>query len=144
MYKRQLPWIVGETGLSAHPANVNSVDTFYDKGHSAGTLQNQTTFLHETLNAARDYGAAGYSWWEYSDQTPTTGNGLYAGGSVSYTHLDVYKRQGVGYSWWVQTDWSVGNPDSGEYYNRQNGGPFYGLAYSNEGNICLLYTSRCV
>lgn len=62
-----LPWMIGETGMTAFKYNVNSVDTTYDKSPYPGTLQDQKTFLHETLNAARDCGATGYCWWEYSD-----------------------------------------------------------------------------
>jgi len=82
---------VGETGVSAHPSNSNSVDTFYDNGHSAGTLQDQTTFLHETLNAARDYGGAGYSWWEYSDQNVHN----YAGGGGGPFWGLIYANEGM-------------------------------------------------
>jgi hypothetical protein len=62
-----LPWMIGETGMSAHLLNPNTLDTINDNGPYAGTLQDQKTFLHETLNAARDCGATGYCWWEYSD-----------------------------------------------------------------------------
>lgn len=62
-----LPWMIGETGMSAHLLNPNTLDTINDNGPYAGTLQDQKTFLHETLNTARDCGATGYCWWEYSD-----------------------------------------------------------------------------
>lgn len=62
-----LPWMIGESGMSAHLLNPNTLDTINDNGPYAGTLQDQKTFLHETLNTARDCGATGYCWWEYSD-----------------------------------------------------------------------------
>lgn len=62
-----LPWIIGETGMTAHLLNSNTLDTTYDRSPYPGTLQDQKTFLHETLNAARDFGATGYSWWDYCD-----------------------------------------------------------------------------
>ncbi|MES2131829.1 MAG: T9SS type A sorting domain-containing protein [Bacteroidota bacterium] len=75
----KLPWIVGETGLTAHPMNTTSFSSYYDQNESGGTIQEQVDFLHETLNAARDFGATGYSWWEFSDDSPNNYSGGNAG-----------------------------------------------------------------
>ena len=75
----KLPWIVGETGLTAHPMNTTSFSSYYDQNECGGTIQEQVDFLRETLNAARDFGATGYSWWEYSDDSPNNYTGGNAG-----------------------------------------------------------------
>ena len=63
-------------------------------------------------------------------------------GTVSYTHLDVYKRQGLGGK--LKTDFLSGiwNDNEIEWQTFFN---FDQRIFLNEINIaCLLYTSRCV
>ncbi|MEQ9062721.1 MAG: T9SS type A sorting domain-containing protein [Vicingaceae bacterium] len=57
------PWIIGETGFRASlcPAPNPSLMPQY------GSLQEQADFAEMSLNNTRDCAAAGYSWWEYSD-----------------------------------------------------------------------------
>ena len=64
--------------------------------------------------------------------------------TVSYTHLDVYKRQG-------QHAWTLGYEESAAIMRRalDEGITFFDTAmgYQNgtsEEYVCLLYTSRCV
>lgn len=52
----QRPWMVGETGL---PADNDSVPYW-----------EQVQFMKNTYLIARQYGAAGYGWWEYRDCPP--------------------------------------------------------------------------
>ena len=56
--------------------------------------------------------------------------------SVSYTHLDVYKRQGAG---WVQ----VPRPDATRR-NASCGKRLFAYGITKHQRRCLLYTSRCV
>ncbi|WP_459447886.1 hypothetical protein [Erwinia amylovora] len=56
--------------------------------------------------------------------------------AVSYTHLDVYKRQGD------HRAHPCARPD-GQPVAVQNGSPAV-LSNPDEGSSCLLYTSRCV
>jgi hypothetical protein len=53
------PWIIGETGFSAHP----DPEVYFDWG----TPQDQKDFAHFSLRSVRDAGGVGYSWWSYSD-----------------------------------------------------------------------------
>ena len=76
------------------------------------------------------------SIWDILDEQARIANSIIA--AVSYTHLDVYKRQGL------EDYWSYHSQDVG----------VKGAAYINDytGNLvitedlfsCLLYTSRCV
>ena len=56
--------------------------------------------------------------------------------SVSYTHLDVYKRQVLG-------DVVLG-PGSSVWYGAVLRGDDGTLTLGENTNVCLLYTSRCV
>ncbi len=104
-----LPWMVGETGMSAHPYNIShplntafttNSNGLWDDGPSRGTIAEQKSYLNISLNACRDYGAVGYSWWQFTDE--------HAGINYINTH-------------------DPSNPN-------HLCGPFWGLAYSNEGN----------
>ena len=54
--------------------------------------------------------------------------------AVSYTHLDVYKRQGLGQD----------NVNHGLGISQAETAPGFKLSFVNGHNTCLLYTSRCV
>ena len=56
--------------------------------------------------------------------------------AVSYTHLDVYKRQAYNKSTLEQLNVVELNPTFEDY--------FKDLIAKNPSNVCLLYTSRCV
>ena len=56
-------------------------------------------------------------------------------GSVSYTHLDVYKRQGLDYVWGISACVGDGIVDSGFVYH-----VFTHVVYAYV-HYCLLYTS---
>jgi hypothetical protein len=91
-----IPWVVGETGLAAHPKNItHPINTTgnWTPWHISGTLTDQADYLAGTLFASRDFGGSGYSWWTFMDEHAGT------------------------------------TP-----YNTPSTGPFWGLAYSNEGN----------
>ena len=70
-----------------------------------------------------------------ADEAALTGHGL---GAVSYTHLDVYKRQGGHFR--RRKGRAVGQGDAcgkaGLHLFRQRG--------VDDDGVCLLYTSRCV
>ena len=61
------------------------------------------------------------------------------GGSVSYTHLDVYKRQGV-----YTTNKVCGAPIKVDRAHLKDGYAQAIIVNSGNANTCLLYTSRCV
>ena len=56
---------------------------------------------------------------------------------VSYTHLDVYKRQLISLCRGVMGLWGVGDFQAASFADLWRNG--FGMPYA-----CLLYTSRCV
>jgi len=74
-----IPWMVGETSVSAHTAQAIPIDHDLDSNPTAVTLTLQADYLNETLNACRDYGGAGYSWWSYMDKGPNASVKEYLG-----------------------------------------------------------------
>ena len=60
-------------------------------------------------------------------------------GSVSYTHLDVYKRQGIHTQNAITGDYSLPCPSALYFENGKLIGPINCILTG-----CLLYTSRCV
>ena len=86
-------------------------------------------------------------WFAEKDYAKTLGNDLEIRKSVSYTHLDVYKRQG--------RPCARGHVDGRGVYSRQCGTMrckgcnwrAVGIGFDRGGcheQPCLLYTSRCV
>ena len=82
----------------------------------------------------------------------TEGGGRAAGKPVSYTHLDVYKRQdvkgdvvNVGLKVTVK-DLDTGEKETFAIVGATESDPFNGKIStdSSVGKTCLLYTSRCV
>ncbi|HET6226110.1 MAG TPA: T9SS type A sorting domain-containing protein [Bacteroidia bacterium] len=71
-----IPWIIGETGMmarrndSSYPLNVTGLST--DMIKQLLTKDEQALYLKLTLEACRDYGGSGYSWWVMSE---ADGNG---------------------------------------------------------------------
>jgi hypothetical protein len=99
-----IPWMVGETTFEAHPNNVThpiNVGGRWNRTTFGGTLQDQANYLAATLDACRDYGGVGYSWWSFMDE-------------------HVSKNFSTPYS--IPSD-----------------GPFFGLAYANEGNTTTIW-----
>ena len=68
--------------------------------------------------------------------------------SVSYTHLDVYKRQlisfGMGEHQTVEIARRLASGEPVESITDVNGRQGIGYSVENLLSICLLYTSRCV
>ena len=65
---------------------------------------------------------------------------------VSYTHLDVYKRQAERYDWLVKefSDWAFTFTTSFLYYMDYDSLDEQTKNLYRQGMSCLLYTSRCV
>ena len=70
--------------------------------------------------------------WGVTPDIITCGKGISSGYSVSYTHLDVYKRQG---SW--DAVWA-------ERFTAEQNERFEQIVAAAKEGACLLYTSRCV
>ena len=70
--------------------------------------------------------------------------------AVSYTHLDVYKRQPFNLSGWGadklvdDVRWQYGTPPAGNANFAWLQHMIWHLAPNGRIGICLLYTSRCV
>lgn len=114
-----LPWIVGETGMSAHPYNIShpiNNGCLRDVGN-AGTLSDQATYLAETIKACKDYGGAGYAWWAFMDE--------HVGGSLPPTQSNAYNGCDI----------------SSTAFN-EAGGPYWGLWRSHDGNLSNQYVYK--
>ena len=69
---------------------------------------------------------------------------IFTYGPVSYTHLDVYKRQPLDYAAFMKNPTQL---DIGVYNMDTNEVEYFGKEYFDpieQRLICLLYTSRCV
>jgi len=63
MYKTcPIPWIIGETGFSASD---QVTVPYQNMPYMYGTEADQAYFASQSLQAARDANASGYSWWEF-------------------------------------------------------------------------------
>lgn len=58
------PFIIGETGFSAPP----DVDLCLVPPYVDGTEEDEKNFVEKVLNASRDLGASGFSYWEFMDK----------------------------------------------------------------------------
>ena len=75
-----IPWIIGETSLSAEDYYAGIPETAVDDypQHppviTTGTELQQSDYARFSVDATRNCGASGYSWWQYQDLCAVWGN----------------------------------------------------------------------
>ena len=109
-------------GLSGFPKPYESEHDAFVAGHSSTSVS-----VALGMARARDYQGKKHK------VVAVLGDGALTGGTVSYTHLDVYKRQPISAGFWRGS-----RPTASGWTSCWPSAPSAG-SWS-----CLLYTSRCV
>lgn len=149
----QKPWILGETGL-----NTNNVPCL--QPYMWGNNNDQKTYLTEVLNASRDCGSSGFSWWTFQDAhaycippdfcNPTCSYcndwagtcGHNSDGSVNQEFMDALKEK-VQFNYGGLLEYS--DPDNSGHYNSAFDKPAVAVMQAfdpNAGAACVAPTAN--